>query len=74
MIMIGFLLVVALAFIIIGQVNKADIILSPIIGVMFGFLYNKEQFEDGYEITLQCLIGICSITVIWENNQNGLEL
>jgi len=74
MIIIAGLLVIGLAFMVIGQINNAEIILSPIIGMMFGFLYSKEQLEEGYEITLQCLIGIISITVIWTNPQNGLEL
>ena len=73
MIIIGFLMLVAITFLVIGQIKNADIILSPVIGIMFGFLYNKEQLEDGQEITLQCLIGVISITVIWINQQNGSE-
>ena len=74
MIIIAGLLVIGLAFMVIGQINNAEIILSPIIGMMFGFLYNKEQLDEDYEITLQCLIGVVSITVIWTNNQTGLQL
>ena len=74
MIIIAGLLVIGLAFMVIGQINNAEIILSPIIGMMFGFLHNKEQLDEGCEITLQCLIGIVSITVIWTNNQTGLQL
>ena len=70
---IGLLMIVALAYLIIGQRNNADIILSPVIGMMFGFLYSKEQLEQGNEITLQCVIGVISITVIWINQQNGSE-
>ena len=66
-------MLVAMTFLVIGQIKNADIILSPVIGIMFGFLYNKEQLEDGQEITLQCLIGVISITVIWINQQNGSE-
>ena len=66
-------MLVAMTFLMIGQIKNADIILSPVIGIMFGFLYNKEQLEDGQEITLQCLIGVISITVIWINQQNGSE-
>ena len=73
MIAIGILLVIALSFLIIGQIKRADIILSPITGIMFGFLYHKEQYEDEDEYTLQCLIGIISINVIWINQQNGSE-
>jgi len=71
--LIGLLMVVCLAYLIIGQINNAEIILSPVIGIMFGFLYSKEQLEQGNEITLQCVIGVISITVIWINQQNGLE-
>jgi uncharacterized membrane protein len=73
MIAIGILLVIALSFLIIGQIKRADIILSPIMGIMFGFLYHKEQYEDEDEYTLQCLIGIISINVIWINQLNGSE-
>lgn len=71
MIFIGLLMVVSLAYLIIGQRNNAEIILSPVIGVMFGFLYSKEQLEEGNEITLQCVIGVISITVIWINRLDG---
>jgi len=73
MIAIGILLVVALIILVIGQIKKADIILSPIMGIMFGFLYHKEQYEDEDEYTLQCLIGVISVNVIWINPQNGSE-
>ena len=73
MIVIGILLLVALFTLIIGQIKKADIILSPIMGIMFGFLYHKEQYEQEDETTLQCLLGVISITVIWINQPNGLE-
>ena len=73
MMIIGFLIVVALIFLIIGQIKNAEIILSPIVGIMFGFLYHKEQFEQENEYTLQCVLCVISITVIWTNQQNGLE-
>ena len=73
MMLIGLLMVVCLAYLIIGQINNAEIILSPVVGIMFGFLYSKEQLEQGNEITLQCVIGVISITVIWINRQNGSE-
>lgn len=73
MIFIGFLLIVAFTFIAIGQFKNADIIISPIKGIMFGFLYHKEQYKQEDEITLQCLLGIISINVIWINRLNGLQ-
>jgi len=73
MIFIGLLLLVAFTFLIIGQIKGAEIIISPIRGVMFGFLYHKEQYEQEDEITLQCLLGIISINVIWINRLNGSQ-
>ena len=73
MIVIGLLLVVAFVFLTIGQLKGADIIISPIKGIMFGFLYHKEQYEKEDEITLQCLLGIISINVIWINQLNGSQ-
>jgi hypothetical protein len=73
MIVIGFLLIVAFVFIIIGHNKGADIYISPIKGIMFGFLYHKEQYTEGDEYTLQSLLGVISITVIWINQQSGLE-
>lgn len=71
MIFLGLLLIIAFVFIITGQYKGADIIISPIKGIMFGFLYHKEQYEQEDEITLQCLLGIISINVIWINRLNG---
>jgi hypothetical protein len=73
MIVIGFLLIVAFVFVIIGHNKGADVYISPIKGIMFGFLYHKEQETQGDEYTLQCLLGVISITVIWINQQNGSQ-
>lgn len=73
MIVIGLLLFIAFAFLIIGQFKNAEIIISPVKGIMFGFLYHKEQYEQEDEITLQCLLGIISINVIWINQLNGSQ-
>lgn len=73
MIVIGLLLFIAFAFLIIGQFKGAEIIISPVKGIMFGFLYHKEQYEQEDEITLQCLLGIISINVIWINQLNGSQ-
>lgn len=71
MIVIGFLMLVSLTFLIIGQIKNAEIIISPIVGIMFGFLYNKEKYKEDQEITLQCLLGIICITVIWISPLDG---
>jgi hypothetical protein len=62
---------IAFIFIIIAQVKKAEVIISPMIGFVIGSLYNRDLYEDEEEITLQCLLGVISITVIWINRQNG---
>ena len=49
----------------------AEITISPIKGIMIGFLYHKEQYEEEDEVTLQCLLGVISINVIWVKKLNG---
>ena len=71
MIVIGFLLFMAFVFIMVGHFKDAEIIISPIKGLMFGFLYHKEQYEEEDEVTLQCLLGVISINVIWVKKLNG---
>ena len=71
MIVIGFLLILAFTFIVIGHNKGADIIISPIKGMMFGFLYHKEEYIGENEYTLQCLLGVISINVIWIKKQDG---
>ena len=71
MIILGFLLLMAFTFIVIGHFKNGEIIISPIKGIMFGFLYHKEQYEEDDEFTLQCLLGVISINVIWINQHNG---
>jgi hypothetical protein len=71
LIIIIFLLIVALVFIVIGHIKKAEIIISPIKGFMFGFLYHKEEYIEEDEYTLQCLLGVISVNVIWKNLPNG---
>ena len=71
MIVIGILLFMAFVFIMVGHFKDAEIIISPIKGLMFGFLYHKEQYEEEDEFTLQCLLGVISINVIWTKKLNG---
>jgi len=71
MIVIGILLFMAFVFIMVGHFKDAEIIISPIKGLMFGFLYHKEQYKEEDEVTLQCLLGVISINVIWVKKLNG---
>lgn len=62
-----FLLLIATLFFYIAQQVKADIYIQPIIGLMFGALYSKEDIEEHNinQYTLQCCIGFISLTIIW---------
>lgn len=71
MIVFVFLLAVAFIFVIIGHFKNSEIIISPIKGLMFGFLYHKDEYDEEDEITLQCLLGVISINVLWKNRPNG---
>jgi len=68
------LMLIGLIFVIIGIIVEADIIISPIKGFVIGALVHNETFTENNneitEYTLQCLLGIISINVIWRN-QNG---
>tara|TARA_R110000764_G_scaffold223886_1_gene312881 strand:+ start:13 stop:231 length:219 start_codon:yes stop_codon:yes gene_type:complete len=67
--MITLILICVLATIIItfvAQQVDADIYLQPIVGLMFGALYSKEQLEEDLtQYTLQSCIFFISVTVIW---------
>ena len=67
--MITLILICVLATIIItfvAQQVDADIYLQPIVGLMFGALYSKEELEDDLtQYTLQSCIFFISVTVIW---------
>lgn len=68
------LMLIALIFIIIALIVDAEIILSPVKGFMIGALVHNETFEENdqevTEYTLQCLLGIISVNVLWRK-QNG---
>lgn len=68
------LMCIAGIFVIIGIVVEANIIISPIKGFVVGALVHDETFEENNkevtEYTLQCLLGVISINVIWERH-NG---
>ena len=61
-------------FIVIGFVVRAEIIISPIKGFVIGALVHDETHTENNteitEYTLQCLLGVISINVIWER-RNG---
>lgn len=73
MIILIFLLIVAFVFLLIGHLKDGEIIISPIKGIMFGFLYHKEEYLEEDEFTLQCLLGVISVNVIWKKPPNGLK-
>ena len=68
------LMLIAMMFIIIGFMFNAKIIISPVKGFMIGALVHNETFDDnGQEVTeytLQCLLGIISVNVLWRS-QDG---
>ena len=50
----------------IAQLVDADMYVQPIVGLMFGALYSKEELEDDLiQYTLQSCIFFISFTVIW---------
>jgi hypothetical protein len=68
------LMLIALIFIVIALIVDGEIILSPVKGFMIGALVHNETFEENNqevtEYTLQCLLGIISVNVLWRK-QSG---
>jgi len=63
---LAILILSAILIIFIAQQVDADIYVQPIIGLMFGALYSKENFEDNLvQYTMQCCIAFMSLTIIW---------
>jgi hypothetical protein len=62
--MIIALLIVLSLFVVINFAN-CDIIFAPIKGLMFGALYNDENFDEETEHTIQVLLFFLSINFIW---------
>lgn len=50
------------------QKYGGELIISPIIGFMAGWLYDAEEFEDTTEHTVQFLFGVVCFTIIWQTN------
>jgi hypothetical protein len=67
------LLIVATLLTYWAQLNNGQVIVGPIIGVMFGVLYSYQEIEDDnvIEYCVQCCILFISITVLWEKPMNG---
>jgi len=66
--MITILITIAAAiWIILMTIQKygGELIISPVIGFMVGWLYNPEHFEKETEHTIQIVLGIVSFTIIW---------
>ena len=63
--MITILLLIILVFGIIGQYNKAEITIMPVIGVMVGALYSYTDYEEGREHTLQCMFFFICFSIVW---------
>lgn len=68
------LMLISFIFYIIGIFVNAEIIISPIKGFVFGALYHDEDYTENKEhfteYTLQALLGIISINVLW-TTKNG---
>lgn len=63
---LAILILAAILIIFISQQVDADIYIQPIIGLMFGALYSKENLEDDLvQYTMQCCIAFMSLTIIW---------
>jgi len=62
--MIIALLLVLSLFVVINFTN-CDVIFAPIKGLMFGALYNDENFDEETEHTIQVLLFFFSINFIW---------
>ena len=63
---LAILILAAILIIFISQQVDADIYVQPIIGLMFGALYSKENLEDNLvQYTMQCCIAFMSLTIIW---------
>jgi len=68
------LMLIASMFFIIAFIVDGEVIISPVTGFMIGALVHNETFEEDNqevtEYTLQCLLGIISVNVIWQR-QSG---
>ena len=50
------------------QQYAGQLIISPIMGFMFGALYDRETDEQVYH-TFQLVLGVVALTFTWETNE-----
>lgn len=62
--------IITIFFVFVGLYNKGEIIISPIKGFVIGALVHEETFTENNkeitEYTLQAILGIISVNVVWE--------
>ena len=68
MIYITILLSLALFYLTYAVKQGKEVNLAIINGLMFGYLYDVEEVEDENWHTVQILIGILSINILWESS------
>jgi hypothetical protein len=50
------------------QHYAGQLIISPVMGIMFGALYDRETDDQIYH-TFQILLGVVALTFTWETNE-----
>jgi len=68
MIYILILLSLALLYLTYSVQQGKEVHLAIINGLMFGYLYDVEEVEDENWHTVQILLGILSINILWESS------
>jgi hypothetical protein len=68
MIYITILLSLALLYLTYAVQQGKEVTLAIINGFMIGFLYDVEEVEDENWHTVQILLGILSINILWESS------
>lgn len=68
MIYITILLSLALLYLTYAVQQGKEVKLAIINGLMFGYLYDVEEIEDEKWHTVQILLGILSINILWESS------
>ena len=72
--MIYLILIIVAITLLIGHIKKATIEMSPVFGIMIGVLYSFNEDEEVKEHWLQRCVFFVSITVIWKDPPNGLNM